>query len=561
MPPPDLRARIVWFERIGVALLLAAAAVPRARDLFAPWDREIEGWQGAFFTTGAINYERLGVGLLGGYPIVNIDLPPDPRADSYTYPNHPPTVPLLTWASLQLFGPAGWNEAWRRGEAPPAGTETAARVPFLGLHLLGLLVLWWAVRQASGRQIAMLALAVAAATPVSALYATLVNYENPFLFCILLGCGFHARFLRSGARRDLLGTAGAFFLGSAVSFHPAFFVPPLVVQTLGRRGWRDSLREGVATGFAALVPLFLHGLWVRSAVSSAHGEAVTDRAARMLQPLFSGAAPFPEWLRRQGIRLDYFLSTPILIAASAGLFVLLWRAAAPRRDRDLGRPAGGRRECVSLGLPLLAGGFLAMLGFYRHTWDGEGVHGAQTIFLMNLAPAAAVLAATALDALSGPLLRLRGGIAPLVLVASFVVLPGVLRTNEIRHRWRAPGPADDPAEVGGPAYLLPKTAGEQIAEILPAGAIGFYPRDMGFTVAVAYYAWRTLLPVADEESYERALGVVIAMHGLEENPRYILLPRHPPAGAEAQVDSIRAIVETVSKMEKASAHWELWPVQ
>jgi len=108
---------------------------------------------------------------------------------------------------------------------------------------------------------------------------------------------------------------------------------------------------------------------------------------------------------------------------------------------------------------------------------------------------------------------------------------------------------------------LPSTAGRQIAEILPAGAIGFYPRDMDFTIAVSYYAWRTLLPVADELSYERALGVLIAMHGLEQNPRYILLPRHPPAGAQPQVESIRAIVKTVSEMQEASEHWELWPIE
>jgi len=561
MQASDLRSRLVLLERIGVALLLIAAVVPRARDLFSPWDRELEGFQGSFFTVCSINYERLGLGVIGGYPIVNIDLPPDPKTTSYKYPNHPPTVPLLTWASLKLFGPDGWNEAWKAGEPPPDGTETAARLPFFVLHMLGLLALWWAVRQASGAQAALLALAVVAATPVSALYATLINYENPFLPFVLLAYGFHARFLRSGARKDLLWCGVAFLLGSSVTFHPVFFVPPIVVQTLWRRGVRDAVRQGATTGFAALAPLVVHGLWVRLALPGERSEAVFDRVSAMLRPLVTGSAPFPEWLRRQWIRLDHFLSTPILLAACAGAAVLLWQAARHRRRRGTAEePVAAEHPRISLGLPLLAGGCLVLLCFYRHTWDGERAENGQTVFLLSMVPAAAVLAAVFLDALAVPLLRLRGSFAPLVLVTSLLVLPGVIQTNEIRHRWRAPGPADDPARKQGPSSPLPKTAGEQIARILPEGAIGFYPHSMGFTPAVSYYAWRTLLPVADEASYERAVGVVIAMHGLGDAPRFVLVPRDPPPHAVQEAVSIRATVAKVSEMRTSTEHWELWPV-
>ena len=559
MDPGEVRRRLAWFERVGVLLLLVAAFVPRVRDITSPWDRELEGFQGSFFTVCALNYERLGVGLLGGYPVVNIDLPPDPKTKSYQYPNHPPTVPLLAWVSIRAFGPEGWSEAWKRGESPPRGTETAARLPFLAFHMAGLLALWWAVRQAGGAQRAMLALAIVAALPVSVLYGTLINYETPCLPLIVLGCGFHIRYLRRGGRRDLLLAAGSFFAGALVTFNPAFFVGPLVLQTLWHRGWRRAFVEGAALSVASLVPPLLHATWLKTTLPAAPAEAVLSRVGRMLAPLTSGAAPFPEWLARQWIRLDYFMTTPVVLAAGAGALLLVYRGVARRRTGE--RKADEDPGPVSLGLPLLAGGSLVMFFFYHHTWDGEGARNGQTIYLLNLVPACAVLTAVLLDALARPLRHLRGGFAPLVLLTSLFVLPGLGRAANLRQRWRAPGPADDPALTAGPPTSLPDRWGEQIAEVLPAGAIGFYPRSMGFTPAVSYYAWRTLLPVADEASYERALGVVIDMHGLVDAPRYIVLPRHPRDDQRAEVDAIRTRVMEVSQVEKATEDWEIWPVQ
>ena len=97
------RRPVGCLEFVAVIVLIAAAFLPRLRDLDAPFDREFEGAQGAFFTIAAINYDRLGVGAFGGYPVLNIDLD-ETRPDTwYTYENHPPTVPLFTLAGLLVF--------------------------------------------------------------------------------------------------------------------------------------------------------------------------------------------------------------------------------------------------------------------------------------------------------------------------------------------------------------------------------------------------------------------------------------------------------------------------
>ena len=61
-------------------------------------------------------------------------------------------------------------------------------------------------------------------------------------------------------------------------------------------------------------------------------------------------------------------------------------------------------------------------------------------FLLNIAPAFAVLGAAFLNGVSAPLYRLRGGIAPLVVATSLVALPALSRLDELRREWRMPGP-------------------------------------------------------------------------------------------------------------------------
>ncbi len=532
------------FEIGAVVLLLIAAVVPRARDLSSSFDREMEGWQAAFFAFGAINYERLGVDRFGGYPLVGVDLPEDPEEAGYLYPNHPPLVPLLAWASLRLLGPEGWQDT-TAPDFPVEGVELPLRLPFFLLHLTGLLAFWWALRTGSGARVALLGLALLAMTPISVLYATLVNYENPSLVWVFLGYGFHARYLRHGNRSDLFACAALLAVACSVTFAPVLFALPLVLQALHRRGVRTALVEGALVGVCALVPLLLHGWWVKESLPAFESGSIYERVRVLLEPAFDGSAPFPEWTRRQVARMAFFLSPTILAAAVCGLWVA-GRRSWTRSDARIG-----------LDLPLALGGLLVLFFFYRHTFDGEEVLHGQTIFLLNVAPGAAALGATLLDRLAPWLFRLRAGIAPLVVATGLVGMPGIARVNQVRELWRAPGPRDDPELTTGPATPLPKTAGEEIGALLPPGAVGLYPRSLGYNLAVSYYAWRTLLPVTDETwGFQMTF---LRDTGLGDRPRYFLLPRRPPKELEARMASIRARLDELFEPVQVTDEWELWP--
>lgn len=540
-------------ERLGVALLLLAAFVPRARDFWGSFDREFEGFQGSCFASFVVNYERLGPRAQGGYPAFNIDLPPDSSPEQlYIYANHPPTVPLLCWASVTLFGPSGWEDAWREDSAPE-GIEPALRLPFLISHMLGLLAFWWAVRQAGGARLAMLALAMLAMTPVSILYAQLINYENPSFPLVFLGYGFHARYLRGRAGPNLALTALAFAAATAVTFAPLFFVPALLAQTAWRRGWRTGLRQALAVGLVSLVPILAHGLWVRTTLPPSASGAVLERFHDLLAPLFRGEEPLLEWLRRQITRASYFITWPLLGAALAGLALSagrLWR------QRSRGRAT---EEPVDLGPVLFAGGALYLFAFYTHTFDGEGIFDGQTIFLINLAPGLALLAASMLDALARVLTGPRGGLIPLVVVTGLIGLPGLSRANEVRARWREPGPLDDPAALDGPMAPLPVTAGRELGALLPAGSVGFYPLALGFSSAQGYYAWRTLIGV-DRETFGMRVGS-LALFGLEDRPKYLIVPKVPGPAVARQLAEVREGLSELGAPVAQDENWAIWALE
>ena len=476
--PPESWLR--HLERGAVALLLAAALVPRLPDLRGPFDRGFEGFQGSFFATCAVNYERLGLGALNGYPVANVDLSADDPQSWYAYANHPPAVPLLAWAGAAALGPSGWDEAWKEDRAPE-GLETALRLPFFALHLLLLYGLYRALRPGAGAQTALIALALLAVLPLAVLYAGLVNYENPSLALVVLGYAAAARWLASegrARRRALLAYAACFALAGCVTFAPVFFVAALAGARLLRGRPREAAVLGGAGLGAALLPLAVHGLVAGRTLAGLGQPADTlpERARRMLAPLLDGSVPLPRWLGIQAGGLVELFTIPVLLAAAVGLGFALREC----RRRD------------SLALPLFAGGALLHLAFYRHTSDVPR----QDVFFLNLAPGIAALAAVAVDRAGRPLLRLRAGLAPLVVLVSSVGLPALVRAGELRALWRGPGPADDPALADGPELPLPPRAGAALAEALPSGAAGLYPQALGFGNATFYYAWRTLQPLS-----------------------------------------------------------------
>jgi hypothetical protein len=529
-------------ERLGVALILGAALVPRVRDFTAPLDREFEGWQGAFFTIGAINYERLGFTRTLGYPVHNVDL--GERADAgkrlwdrpqnwFVYRNHPPTVPLIAWAGLKAFAPEDWNAAWHEHRGP-RGFEPALRLPFLLLHVLGLVALWWAARRAYGARTALVALALGAACPPSVLYATLANYEGPALLCVLLAAGCFCGYLRDGKRTELVLFALCMAAGTAVTWAPLFFLPAFVLHALLARAPLRALSLAVAGGVAALLPIVLHAA---ASAFVGHGlgqpsASLFGRAGELLAPLLDGSRPLGEWAALQLERALSWYTPGIVIVAAIGLGLGLVRTQPGH---------------VRLAPTLLLGSLLYLLAFYRHTLEP------QHTFLLFPALGVVLCAAVALNAAHPFLLRLRAGHAPLVLVVCTLGLLCAVRFNALRYEFRGDASAPRPLGAVTPRVPLPPATAAEFAALVPPGSFSVYPSSVGLNLAPSLYAWRTQLPVNGPQ--DPALHAAPAL-GLADAPRFLLLPRDPLPDERAQCASLRALAS--ERMPSASAYWEAW---
>lgn len=544
-------------RKVEIACLLflgiVAACLRGVPD--GPLDREYDGFQGGSFMLFAINYERLGVDAYGAYGVFNVDLPPEPESTPYLYPNHPPTVILLLWQSLHWFAPDGWQTAWQENRPPPPGFEFALRLPFFLLHFAMLGALWWAVRQAAGPLRALLALAVLATLPISIVYAGLVNYENAYLPFAILAAGFHVRWLRANKRRDLLLECACLFLAGTITFGPAFFVATLTFHTLFTVGFKRAFVEGASGSVAVLTPLALHGWWVKQALPEAPAEGVWARVSNLIAPAFDGSAPLFEWFQRNTTRLAHFSSTFWFAAFVCGVVVAL-ALAATRKHRAT--DASERR--FELGWVLFGGALLMCLAFYRHTFDGVGLYDSQTVFLINFGPGLACFAALAIERAFRTLKSRRAPALALV----FAVLMGVAaqpRTMEIERLWRRPGPNDDPGGVKGPQAPLPSTNGPRLNQVIPSGSVAFVPAELGFTPATALYAWRTIVPITPT-TFDQAVVRVNQQMGLKGLPRYIVLPKNPPAHARATTEAVRAqMLATTKSILAENEHYEVWDYQ
>jgi hypothetical protein len=542
MLPPPRAPLFRLLERLGVALILVAALVPRLRDFTAPLDREFEGWQGAFFTIAAINYERLGFTRTLGLPVLNVDLGARDDAEHrlwdrpqswFVYTNHPPTVALVAWAGLKAFAPEGWNEAWREGRGPE-GFEPALRLPFVVVHVLGLVALWWAARRAYGARVALIALALGAACPPSVLYATLANYEGPAILCVLLAAGCFTGFLRDGKRADLVLFALCMAAGLAVTWAPLFFLPAFVLHALLARTPLRALALAVAGSLASLAPIALHAL-ASGIVGGLPGRAqatLAGRARELLAPLLDGSRPLGEWAGLQLARTLSWCTPGVVIFAAVGLVLSCTRAA------------GGR---VRLAPTLLLGSCLYLLAFYRHTLEP------QHTFLLFPALGVVLCAAVALDAASPLLLRLRAGHAPLVLAVFTLALLCILRFNALRHEFRGDAAGPPPVGAVAPRWPLPPETAAEFRALVPPGSFSVYPSASGLNLAPSLYAWRTQLPVSGPQ--DPALRAA-SLLGLAHAPRFLLLPKEPLPVEREACAALRALASERVPLE--SARWEVW---
>lgn len=522
-------------ELAAAALLLLAALVPRLRDAAAPLDRGFDGQQGGFFTIAALNYERLTVARTLGYPVLNVDLGERGAPGSLwqdtghwlSYTNHPPTVALLAWASLNAMAPEDWNAAWREARGPE-GFELALRLPFLALHAFALAGLWWCVREGHGSRAGLLALALAAGSTPLVVYAGLVNYENPALACVLWGTGWMSRFVRTRERGALVAVAACFAAGGAVTWAPLLFALAWCALALVQVERARTLGVGLVASAAAALPLAVHAFAARAVLARlGQPEAgALARARELVGPLLDGSAPLSHWGALQAERWWDWFGPLSLAAAAAGSLVALARMLGARHDFAL--RALLRCETATA---LFAGGLLCQVAFYRHTLD------AQTSFLMLVAPGLCALGAVALDALAPLLARLRAGLAPLVVLASTVALVDLGRAQALRFDLRAPRGALLEGRAS-PESDLPHETAAALREVLRPGELGLHPAELGWNLAVTLHAWRSLWPVAAPD--DAVVEVVARRMALERAPRLLLVPDSGPGSEWARPGSSSA---------------------
>ncbi len=553
-------ARLI-LEVLGCLLIMVAALVPRMRDFGAGFDRGITGQQGAFFALAAVNYQRVGVSGFNGYPIQNIDAVQAEGLGTSSvslFANHPPAVPLAAWLAAKWMGPSGWDDAWKKGDAPE-GLEPALRFPFLIAHLASLVLFYLAIRTAAGSRRAMLALAILAATPISILYSTQIGAENPALACLSAAALFHIRYLRSGRKGDLIGFGLSALFGGATGFAFVFFLPGFLLQAFLRDKPR-SMALATSGSIGLFVPLAMHVVLSRGAVEriGLSPLSLSEQLGELLSPLSNNdslASPLASSPMEQ---LLEFYSLPIIIIGLMGALLAVILALRSSNHSS----SNPRSSDIDPTLPLAFGGLLLpLVALLFSADDGEraSLHSPLLLFAtLGIAASGALV----FDSLAQPLAKLRGGIAPLVVAASLVALPGLERANALRRLLRDPGPHDDASLTTGSTAPLPITTGREIAALIPAGDLAMVPPALGLTATHQYYAWRTLLSVDLDDAGSLTHGA--AAIDQREQSAWVLLPRDTEEEfgtlSAALLDRVRASHPGLdwNTPDRQSEFWRVW---
>ena len=510
-------------QRIAVAVLLLAAAIPRGRNLDASFDREASGERGVRAALVELNAQRLPDIEAA---ITALEIPDG--TDRYIGLGEPP------WAS----------SVWRSDSAlaadlaiervaleffevdfaePDSPVEFAIRVPFLALHLLALFLLWWAVAQAMGGQIALLTLALLTVMPPSLMFGSLTGTESFALCFAALLVGLYAHHVRKRAWWSLVLLAPVSF-GAALVAPETLAISALIpVHALVAK----RVREGLAALVLMVGPIVL---------------LVRFTEAEWLAPL---TELLPRAESRIGEWLDFFgslaadsssLFTPIVFGI-AGLGIALrisrcihanWRT----RLEALEFPAPTEPR-IELGGLLLAFGLLAILVSPKESSPR----------LLLLVPAMALGVALFLQQLTRPIAAMKAGIAPLVVLASLIAMPCLARFAGYE---RAISESPTPRELGTTIRNLDLAPNE----------ICVIPNSLAQGRALEFYARRSLVP----QSYlDRAeAGSVAVKRGILPWTLTVLLPVKTEREDSKDVATLRMLGAERMELESSSELWEIW---
>lgn len=526
-------------ERFCVVLLLLAALMPRLRDIATEFDRGIDGDQGATFAIAAVNYERGDAA--GAYPVFDIDRAAAPE-QRLVSAEHTPLIPLIAWNSVRLLGPTDWNRAWLDGEAP-RDIELPLRLPFFAAQMLALVLLWKVAREAYGTTVGLLALAFGAASSVGIQFAGLVGHRNPGIATALLFVLFSMRWMRHERRVDLALSGAAAALSAAVSFGAVTFLPVLVWVGWRKRGARAAWRFVIVGAVCAALPLLLHEYAAHTALAGTRIGSNTgtfDALRGTIAPQHSGSLGLGASAAWHAQRVVDAHGIVIVGAALIGLAVTVMRSRfASAASRTSAGPADSTSRFPLLGV-LCCGALFSQIADAATTGDA-----ALSLQLWWL-PAISVGAAITVQQLSGPLLRLRAGISPLVVLTLGLALPGLGLQAEWRQRTRG---ADEPLP-------MPSATGAWIGESTQAGDFVQCDRSIGLNAAVDYYAWRTICR-SDAPNDADAVRIATEL-GFADRGRLWLSP-----SPEAPFAGFVAVPATLANRQsiRRDADWVLWRLE
>jgi len=534
-------------RRLFEDLALLLAGLLGAWLLVAPargeFGRGFDGFQGAFFASAAVNYERLGAERTHGFPVVQID-PRDEPSSWNVYTNHPRAVPLLAWWSLRTFAPAGWSE---RSQPLPHGTEAALRLPFFAAQLLCCVLVGLVAAVAAGRRAGLLCFALAVHAPLAAPLAGLVNYEHPSLVFVLAGslCLAFAHVRRERAvALGALATAlcGA---GALVTYAPVLLVPAFALFAPQRR--LLALAAGGASAGLALVPHVLATRALRADTGLA-GPSLLGRAQELVAPMLHGDPPPWRWLAIQWDSALGAFGAALVAAALLGLvaavrIVRAERASAATGPSESGSRARGPAVLARVALALGLGALLVQVLYWRHTSDP------QESFLLNAVPAIALSAALALTSIERH--AATGRLHWIARALPFAVLAAcIVQSTQRLTADRAPGSLDLAGAIG-PSAPLPRTVGEELAALLPPNVSGWYPSTLGWTPAASFHAWRPLVPVSPG-AYDAAAATAVAL-GYGDRPVWLVVPLEPQG--EAQMREVELLAAELAARRGAEPEW------
>ncbi|MEZ5979248.1 MAG: hypothetical protein R3F34_13630 [Planctomycetota bacterium] len=271
--------------------------------------------------------------------------------------------------------------------------------------------------------------------------------------------------------------------------------------------------------------------------------SLLDRVG-VLGPFAPDTHTVAHWASAQLVATSWSFGAAAAVVALCGVVLAAVVSVRSRADEpsDAGDERSGVARLARVALALAGASLLLQVLFWRHTGDP------QESFWINSIPTVAVAVALAITWTRS---RARSAATRGVVDTLPFVLVALGSHAGLAHveSLRAPGPLDlDGAR--GPAAPLPRTVGTDVAEIVPTGAVVWYPTSLGLTPAASFYAWRTFLPVAPTAS----AVTVGAQHrlGLGERPAWLVVPREP---SEAQLPEVRALEEELRGLLGGEPDW------